>query len=115
RTSESDDFPSELVSWDQRKTRGEIPFVNVQIGAAEAAGIDSNQNVVGFDLRFGHFLVFELPWCVVDDCFHVEKKSGVQCSYPDGIKLRFSCEVNPAIASRREFTSRPHWPRFDLR
>jgi hypothetical protein len=29
----------------------------VQIGAAEAAGIDANQNVVGFNLRFRHFLV----------------------------------------------------------
>jgi hypothetical protein len=43
---EGNEFSSKLVTRDQREARGEFSFVNVEVGAAEPAGIDSNQDII---------------------------------------------------------------------
>ena len=43
----------------------------MEIGAANSARIDFDQHVVGFNLWFRNFLVFELARCFVNECFHL--------------------------------------------
>jgi hypothetical protein len=72
--SKRDDFPGEFVPWNQRETWTKFPLMDMEIGAADPACIDSNQNVIGLDLRFRYILILESSGSVVNDSFHVVRK-----------------------------------------
>ena len=62
------------MPWDQGETWTKLPLMDVEVRAADPAGMDSNQDVVGFDLWFGHILILELSRSAVNDGFHVMRK-----------------------------------------
>jgi len=71
---EKDNFAGKFMPWDQGETWTKLPLMDVEIRAADPAGMDSNQHVVGFNLWFGHVLILEFSRSFVDDGFHLMRK-----------------------------------------
>lgn len=54
----------------ERETRAEVPLVDVEVGAADAASVHPQEYFVRLDFRNINIAICELSRCVVNDCFH---------------------------------------------
>jgi len=50
------------VAGDQRKTRTKLPYVDMEVGAAKAAGMHSYQHLIGIDFRVCSIAIREVAW-----------------------------------------------------
>jgi hypothetical protein len=72
--SKRDDFSGEFVPWNQREPWTKFTLMDMEIGSAEPARIDSNQSIVVLDFRFRYILILESSGSVVNDSFHEVRK-----------------------------------------
>jgi hypothetical protein len=69
-----DDFADDLVAEDERlMDEGKVAFEDVEVGAADSAGEDAEEDVIGCEGGAGDFFDRErLVGFVEDGCFHLD-------------------------------------------
>src|SRR5258708_29867456 len=68
--SHIDNFSGKLVAWDQWKTGAKLALMNMQIGAADSAGLYLDQHFIAFHFRIGYIAVSKISGRIVGDRFH---------------------------------------------